>query len=253
MFSWFRRRRRKKAQQTDWPANWTEWLFSNVRQCRLLDAPHMTRLQERVQVILAEKHWEAVDGLALTEEIQVTVAGQAALMLLGVDDFYFDNVPTIVLFPGSFERDVHTGVVSGKRHHVGEAWQGGPVILSWQDVLSGGRNPGDGHNVVIHEFAHTLDGIDGEMGGDVIFGDRATVVRWADVSQREFQALRRAAKTSQRTLLDHYGATNPAEFFAVASETFFELPRQLKTHHAELFDLLSQYYRLDPIQWKRLD
>jgi hypothetical protein len=251
MFSWLKKRRRRKIQQGAWPPRWTEHLFHNARLCRLLDDAHMTLLQQRTQVLVAEKHWEAVDGLTLTEEVQVTIAGQAALMLLGTDDFYFDNVSTIVVFPESFERDVRSGYLTERRHHAGEAWHGGPVILSWQDVLAGGRNPHDGHNLILHEFAHTLDGIDGEMGGNVIFEDQATMQRWAEVSQREFQALQNAAKLSQRTLLDHYGATNLAEFFAVASETFFELPQKLQSHHTELFELLMTYYRVDPRCWQR--
>ena len=178
MFSWLKKRRRRKIQQSAWPQTWTEHLFNNARLCRLLDDVHLTLLRQRTQVIVAEKHWEAVDGLTLTEEMQVTIAGQAALMLLGADDFYFDNVSTIVVFPGSFERDVQSGYLTEKRHHAGEAWHGGPVILSWQDVLAGGREPHDGHNLIFHEFAHTLDGIDGEMGGNVIFarpGDHAAV------------------------------------------------------------------------------
>ncbi|MBC8288806.1 MAG: zinc-dependent peptidase, partial [Planctomycetes bacterium] len=140
-------------------------------------------------------------------------------------------------------------VVGGESRHAGEAWQSGQVMLSWEDVVTDSGNPFDGCNLVIHEFAHCLDGLDGEMGGSLTFGDSVTTRWWDEVCDSEFAALARAAERNQKTLLDHYGATNHAEFFAVASETFFEKPRQLKLEHPELFGLLLKYFRLDPINW----
>jgi len=145
------------------------------------------------------------------------------------------------------------GGVVGQTYRAGEAWQGGPVILSWRDTLRGGRNEDDGHNLVIHEFAHALDGLDGEMAGHVIFDDPAISNRWKAVVDREFVELCHARDRGRRTLLDHYGATNKAEFFAVSSETFFELPQELRQQHAELFELLSTYYRVDPRKWSRAE
>lgn len=225
-------------------------MLKNARLCRRLNAAHMALLQERTKILIAEKHWETAGGIGITDEMQVTIAGQAALMLLGVRNFYFDNVSTLIVYPESFERDFQAGVITERRHHAGEAWQGGPVILSWQDVITGGANEKDGHNLILHEFAHTLDGIDGEMGGNVIFDDRESMQRWEEVSSREFKALCHAAEHSKRTLLDHYGATNRAEFFAVASETFFELPEKMNKRHPELFKMLVKYYRLDPTTWQ---
>lgn len=202
------------------------------------------------RIIVSEKHWEAHDGLTISDEIKVTIAGTAALMLLGVRDFYFENVSTIIVFPQPIRRTTQGGLVVGREsHHAGEAWQTGQVVLSWQDVISDSRNPFDGRNLVIHEFAHCLDGLDGEMGGSLTFGNAETTRRWHEVCNAEFEVLSRAADRGQKTLLDHYGATNHAEFFAVASETFFEKPRQLKLEHSELFGLLVKYFRLDPLNW----
>lgn len=210
----------------------------------------LSRLQDRVKIFYAEKNWSGCQGFNLTEEMKVTIAGQACLMLLGVEDYYFDNVPTVLVYPKAFQRNFSDGTSDGvSQHRSGEAWQGGPIILSWRDALRGGRNEDDGSNVVIHEFAHALDGIDGEMGGNLMFDTRDLTAEWKTLVDREFSTLVEAKKERRRTLLDHYGATNRAEFFAVASETFFEQPHRLANEHQELFSLLKKYYRLDPSPW----
>ena len=131
----------------------------------------------------------------------------------------------------------------------GEAWQGGPIVLSWGDVISGSWHARDGFNVVIHEFAHHLDGLDGEMGGTPPFGNTDDDKKWAVVMRREFAALQHATERGLPTLLDYYGATNEAEFFAVASECFIELPQELRRQHGELFELMCRLYKFDPSQW----
>ena len=250
MFNWFRNRRRKRLLREPWPSAWNSILEDNVGHYKGLSPSEQDKLKAITRIIISEKHWEAHDGLDMSDEIQVTITGTAALMLLGVEDFYFEHVNTILVYPQPVHRESRGGLIVGKEsRHAGEAWQNGQVVLSWQDVVSDSRNPFDGRNLVIHEFAHCLDGLDGEMGGSLSFGDYATTQRWQQVCDSEFQALSRAAKRRRKTLLNHYGATNQAEFFAVASETFFEKPRQLKEEHRELFDLLTRYYRLDPIDW----
>ena len=251
VFTWFKNRRRKKIISQPWPEAWSLHLNRNVRLSWGLTESQMERLREIVKIFVAEKNWEGLEGLAVTEEMQVTIAAQAGLLLLGTPNFYFDNVRTILVFPKSFSREVIDGGVVGQTYRAGEAWQGGPVILSWKDTLRGGRNEDDGHNLVIHEFAHALDGLDGEMAGQVIFDDPAISAQWKTVVNREFARLCHARDQGIRTLLDHYGATNKAEFFAVSTETFFELPEELRQQHAELFELLSTYYRVDPRQWSR--
>ena len=251
MFGWFRKRRRRKILAEPWPETWNLHLNRNVRLSWNLSPGESERLQHRTKVFVAEKYWEGCDGLELTEEMKVTVAAQACLMLLGVDGYYFDNVKSVLLYPQAFSRKTSDGLSHNQtQHRAGEAWQGGPIILSWRDALSGGRNEDDGKNVVIHEFAHALDGIDGEMGGNVMFDDQASTAEWTRVVEREYAELVAAKERGQRTLLDHYGATNAAEFFAVASETFFEQPADLHREHNQLFDLLERYYRVNPIGWQ---
>ena len=251
MFNWFRRRRRRQYLASPWPEAWSLHLNRNVRLTWYLDPEQARQLQDRVKVFLQETRFEGCEGLQLTDEMKVTVSAQACLMLLGVEDYYFDRVKTVLLFPSSFRRrSDHPQFASGPSHRSGEAWQGGPVVLSWRDALRGGRNQDDGQNVVIHEFAHVLDGIDGEMGGNLLFESAAAGERWLEVMNREFAQLVEARREHRRTLLDPYGATNRAEFFAVASESFFEQPAALQREHSELFGLLSEYYRLDPTPWQ---
>jgi MtfA peptidase len=250
MFNWFRNRRRKNILREPWSSTWDSILEANVGHYKGLSTDEKNKLNATTKIIVSEKHWEAHDGLVMSDEIKVTIAGTAALLLLGVNDFYFENVNTIIVFPTPIRRETRGGLVVGREsRHAGEAWQNGQVVLSWQDVVSDSQNPFDGRNLVLHEFAHCLDGLDGEMGGSLSFRDSATTRRWHQVCSSEFKALARAAQSRQKTLLDHYGATNQAEFFAVASETFFEKPRQLKHEHSELFGLLVKYYQVDPTIW----
>ncbi len=250
MFQWWQRRKRKHYLAQPWPDSWSLHLKRNVRLSWGLDELELPALQQRVKVIVAEKYWEGCHGLQLTEEMQVTIAAQAGLMLLGAPDFYFDNVRTILVYPQPFRRQSESGWIVDEQHRSGEAWQGGPIVLSWNDVLRGGRNQNDGQNLVVHEFAHALDGLDGEMGGNVTFDDPALMERWKLVMMRDFQQLAAAVEQGRPTLLDPYGATSPAEFFAVASESFFEEPGPLRHHHPELFQLLKAYYRVDPARWQ---
>lgn len=252
MFSWFRNHRRKKILSQPWPESWSLHIQRNVRLTWEMNLQEIKALRKRVKVFVAEKNWEGCEGIKITEEIKITVASQACLMLLGTEDYYFDNVKTILIYPHVFERSTNDGLNQGQRQYrAGEAWQGGPIILSWKDTLQGGRNEDDGHNLVIHEFAHALDGLDGEMGGNVMFDDEESSVAWEQVVDKEYSELVRAKEFGRRTLLDHYGATNKAEFFAVASESFFEQPRELLQKHSELFGLLRKYYRLNPVTWQR--
>lgn len=251
MFGWFKKRRRKKLLAQPWPEAWDLHLNRNVRLTWNLTDSEMAALKTRVKVFVGEKHWEGCEGLTITEEMRVTIAAQASMMLLGVENFYFDNVKSILVFPKAFQRKTSNGVVSQTRTHAGEAWQGGPIILSWHDTLTGGRNEDDGKNLVVHEFAHALDGLDGEMGGEIAFDKPEDAQRWKSLIAEEYRTLVDAKESGRRTLLDHYGATNHAEFFAVASETFFERPREMADEHGELFRLLTTYYKVEPARWQR--
>jgi len=244
MWSFFRRRRRRRWMKQPLSDSQRDLLAARVPAYRRLADPLRRSLEDRVKVLVAERSFEGCDGLSLTEEMKLSIAGHAAVMLLGTRGYFFDSVHAILVFPDVIER-YEDGVVS---QVVGEAWDGGNVVLTWPEVLLA-SDPDDGRNVVIHEFAHHLDGLDGEMGGSIDFPDHRDQERWERVAGEEFDHHVRAVDAGRSTLLDPYAALNPAEFFAVASETFFERPKKMRSHHRELYVLLSKFYGTDPLQW----
>jgi RimJ/RimL family protein N-acetyltransferase len=170
------------------------------------------------------------------------------LLLLGIDHDYFSRALSIVLFPTAFEMPAESWQERGSLA-LGRAVDYGTVFLSWETVLIEARNPTSGHNLVIHEFAHQLDFLDGYTNGAPALRSRNQTQRWQRVMQGTFQRLRRALQQGHRTFLGSYAATNPTEFFSVASEKFFSLPGELRQNHPELFDVLAEYYRVDPLCW----
>jgi Mlc titration factor MtfA (ptsG expression regulator) len=249
-----RERRRQKLLAAPFPAGWEDHILRNVAHYRWLDAREQQHLRELVRIFVAEKHWEGCGGLALDDEIRVTIAAQACLLVLALPNDLYRNVRSILVYPstvllpprriGSFE--VPLAPVEGPLPILGEAQRQGPVILVWDTVKRTGRHPESGHNVVYHEFAHKLDMLDGRADGTPPLHGRAEYQRWARVCSREFLALREQAARGAHTLLDAYGATNEAEFFAVATELFFDRPEELRRHHAELYAVLQAFYRQDP-------
>ena len=260
MFRWFARRRREKILSRPFPSSWREHLAANVAYWKLLDDPTRDRLCGLVAVFVAEKDWEGCGGLALDDEIRVTVAGHACVLLLGIPHDYYRNVRTILVYPSTVvqpERrpgffEVPGGVAAAPMPILGEAHLRGPVILVWDAITRNGRHP-NGHNVVFHEFAHKLDMLDGRADGTPVLHDRAAYLRWIEVCTREFDALRKARAKGRKTFLDQYGATDEAEFFAVATEHFFDRPARMKRKHADLYGVLAEFYRQDPAAFPRRD
>jgi Mlc titration factor MtfA (ptsG expression regulator) len=249
MFGWIKKRRRRKILAAPFPKKWEQTLNQNVYQFKNLSSSQRRKLIECVKIIVAESIFEGCDDLVLHDEIKVTIAGQASLLLLGTSNYFFDTVSTILVFPHSVQREAYDGlVIDEHQHNLGEAYQTGQIVLSWPDVLAGGRYD-DGHNLVIHEFAHHVDGLDGEMAGLITFDDPVDTQNWQRVSKREFESLFHAREQNRRTLLDHYGATSMAEFFAVATEAFIEKPRELNRQYQELYELLKKFYKVDPLEW----
>lgn len=249
MFGWWRRRRRRKLLAQPMPEAWSGWIES-LPFTRRLSAEERARLGDIARVLVAEKHWEGCGGLTLTEEMQVKLAAQAALLILNVDHEYYRDAESIFIYPGAYrnphERHLESGVVGAGSVNLGEAWYRGPVVLSWADAERGWTNQNDGRNVVLHEFAHKLDFLDGLGDGTPPLPDRVGYDSWKKVMTRVFEGLRDAEEEGRATLLDKYGATNPAEFFAVATECFFEKPGPLRNRHPELYEQLANYYRQDP-------
>lgn len=215
-------------------------------------------LQQQLQVLvvrfLHEKKFVGCDGLEVTDEMRLTIAGQACLLLLNRHTRVFPALHSILIYPTEFfvpRSDVGPGgvITPGGHGLLGESWGDGRVILSWDAVRRGASDWTDGQNVVLHEFAHQLDTESGAANGAPYLGSQESYRSWSEVLSRDFAHLRHDAMYRQHSVLDHYGATNPAEFFAVATETFFEKPLQMAEHHGELFAELGKYYRVDPRDW----
>jgi MtfA peptidase len=230
------------------PEEWKAWLSANMAHYRLLSDTERTRLHEDARVLIAEKTWEGCDGLKITEMIKLTVAAQAALLVLGLDHDYFSRVLSIVLFPAAFELPAESWEERGS-FALGRAVNYGTVFLAWETVLAESRDPSTGHNLVIHEFTHQLDFLDGYTNGAPVLRSRQQTQRWQRVMNGTFQRLRRELQMGRKTFLGSYAATNPTEFFSVASEKFFCLPAQLHQSHPELFDVLAEYYQVSPLRW----
>jgi len=247
-------RKRRQIRARPFPAPWRRILQKRVPCVRALPADLQLQLKQHMQVFLAEKAFIGCDGLTITDEMRVTIAAQACLLILNRPSDYYPGLRQILVYPDSFvvQRD-HTDEsgVAHQGHQVlsGESWSQGQVILSWRDTLAGAAVPDDGQNVAIHEFAHQLDQETGAANGAPLLAHRAHYARWSQVLTTEFDALQARAAQGQPSLLSDYGATDPAEFFAVASEVFFEQPRRMAAEHPALFQELAQFYRLDPLSW----
>jgi Mlc titration factor MtfA (ptsG expression regulator) len=253
MSSFLKRRRRDKLRSQPFLPEWKRIVRKNIPLYDRLDEPDRKELEGHIQVFLAEKDFEGCGGLVLTDEIKVTIAAQACLLLLHRETDYYKRLVTILVYPSAYTakgiEPLGGGfVLEGEEGRLGEAWVDGVVVLSWDDVRSGASDIRDGHNVVLHEFAHQLDHEDGVADGAPVLDHRSRYVAWARVLGAEYEQLRQAMQQGHKSVLDHYGATNPAEFFAVATECFFEKPAQLRKKHPELYAELRDYYRQDPEQ-----
>jgi Mlc titration factor MtfA (ptsG expression regulator) len=248
-FSWLRNRRRRRILAKPFPPAWLEVLNQNVPLYGLLAEAEQATLRDDLRIFAAEKNWEGCGGLVLTDEMRVTIAAHACLLLLGIDHDSFERVYTILVYPSGFRSPEGwqgpDGVVHTDVGLLGEAWLRGPVILAWDDVLAGARNARDGRNVVLHEFAHQVDYLDGVADGTPPLRSREQYRRWHDVMTAEYTRLAEESEHGRPQVLDAYGATNPAEFFAVATECFFEKPLQMKHRHPQLYDVLREYYCQD--------
>ncbi|MCH8044407.1 MAG: zinc-dependent peptidase [Planctomycetes bacterium] len=253
---WLKNRRRRKLLAAPLPAAWRGYLEANVRHYGRLPTAQQAKLRDLVKVFVAETNWEGCGGLEMTDEVRVTVAGMALLLAVGVEpSYYFGGVKSVLVYPDTYLQppqwqDNLVVDEDGIPVH-GEAWHGGPIVLTWKETLRGARDEADGRNLVLHEFAHHLDGLDGAVDGIPPLAGRAAHDNWQRVARAEFEQLVFSQQHNQVTLLDQYGATNEAEFFAVATECFFEEPREMQHHHAELYRALSGFYRQDPAVWAR--
>ena len=252
--AWLAAWRRRRVKSTPFPAQWRDILRRRMPAFARLPPDVQWRLKKLAQVLLAEKPFIGCGGLEITDEMRVLVSVQAALLLLRLGPDGFSELRQVLIYPGPFVVDRNQPDASGLVHEhrralSGESWQQGQVILSWADVLAGAADPSDGHNVVLHEFAHQIDQAHGRANGAPWLPGRARRERWAHVMNAEYQALRQQLAAGGSSLIDPYGATEPAEFFAVVSELFFEKPAELAEYHPALFSELQGLFGVDPRLW----
>jgi Mlc titration factor MtfA (ptsG expression regulator) len=237
--------------------HWRKVLQRRVPLLRRLPVDLQLQLRKYIQVFIAEKDFIGCAGLQVTEEMRVVIAAQACLLVLNRSMRHYDHVRQILVYPGSFlvRRTVtdDIGVQRDQRQALsGESWAQGQVVLSWQDTLEGAAVADDGRNVVLHEFAHQLDQENGAAQGAPLpaAGDtQYSPQRWKEVLSQAFDHLQSEVQRDEQGIFDHYGAQSPAEFFAVATETFFERGAELAEHYPGLYQELSGYYKLDPANW----
>ena len=258
---WLLAKRRARIRVRPFPVAWRRFLQERVPYVASLPADLQLQLKQHIQVFLAEKPFLACGGLVLTQEMRVVIAAQACLLILNRPATYFPNLRQILVYPGPFVvnrvRAESSGVLQDLRQVLsGESWSQGQVILSWEDVLDGAADPRDGRNVVVHEFAHQLDQETGQANGAPQLGARADRGRWLKTFTAEFALLQQRTEVARAdpagpddSLLSDYGATSPAEFFAVASEVFFERPQRMSLEHATLYEEMRRFYCVDPLSW----
>lgn len=255
--SWLRHRRHRKILAEPFPAEWDEILAANAQFMPFLSAAEQERLRHDLRLFFHDRHWEGCGGLTLDDEIKVTISAHACLLTLAFPENSdpFHRVSSILVYPNAYKAPSNRrlspiGVVEdGPSGRLGEAWYRGPVVLSWADARAGGQHARDGHNVVLHEFAHELDMLDGAADGIPPLDSRQRRTRWLSVFNEEFKRHVRKVEFRQPILIDPYGATNEAEFFAVVSESFFEQPRELRHYHPDLYAIFADFYRQDPAEW----
>jgi len=252
----YRRHHYRSAMAQPFPDAWQQMLITRLPVYERLPAALKQELQAHIQHFLYTKQFVGCNGQDITDEVRVVIAAEACLLILNRASTRYKNLRWIYVYPSTFiakreQQDAYGVVSESKTHMLGESWSNGRVILAWDSVERGMYNFSDGRNVVLHEFAHQLDQEDGAADGAPLLYTRDSYQIWAQVFSQEFTQLQAKLARGGNSLIDSYGATNPAEFFAVVTELFYERPAQMRKRHPELFKALQGYYRLDPEAWQK--
>ncbi len=252
---YLKRWRTRRLFATGFSADWQTILAERLPIYTALQDAERRKLEQMILLFLDQKEFYGCAGLVITDVMKLCIAAEACLLLLGRSGPIYPKLQSVLVYPSGFiaKRDLHQDdgtVAAGEHHLLGESWDNGRVILSWDDVEEGARDFTDGHNVVLHEFAHQLDSASGSSNGAPPLRSNSYQT-WATVLSDNFKDLQARVLKGKPTVMDRYGATNPAEFFAVATETFFEKPAELLKKRPELFHELQQYYQLDPRDWQK--
>ncbi|WNG24659.1 zinc-dependent peptidase [Cystobacter fuscus] len=231
--------RRNHLRRRPFPPEWLGHLERHVSFFQELAPEPRQRFLELLKLFAWEKEFIGAGGFTITDEVRVVVSATAVRLVLYLDFSYYDRLREVIVYPDAFRIPDRTGVV------LGEAKNWGSVILSWRSVLAGLRDPHDGHSTATHEFAHVLDREDGAFDGTPELRRYSHYAAWASVMGEHFHKLREGRRL-ERQVLDDYGGVNEAEFFAVATESFFEKPRQMKEKTPDLYEELKRFYGWDP-------
>lgn len=250
----FKHRKREHIRGLPFPEKWQEILENNIAYYHHLNQEDQDELRGHIQIFLSEKKFEGLEGIELNDEIRVTIAAQACILLLHRETDYYPTLKTILVYPHPFYSQIKQRLPGGiiaerEQGRLGESWFHGPVILAWDDVQRSAHDHNDGHNVVFHEFAHQLDSESGANEGIPLITQNSMYIAWARVLGEEYKELLKDLKHHHKSDIDAYGATNPAEFFAVITEYFFEKPTQLKNRHPELYEQLKNFYMVDTVEF----
>ena len=247
----FKSRRRKKLASRPFPDEWLVILRRNVPLYARLPQSDQEELRRGILIFLGEKQFEGCGGLTITDEIRVTIAAHACMLLLHRRTDYYPGLTSILVYPRAYvvdrtHRVLGGMILEGPDVRLGESWHHGSVVLSWDDVRRTAADIHDGQNVVLHEFAHQLDSTGGKGDSTPVLRDRSTFIAWARTLGEDYERFRRDIREKGTDVLDEYGAVDPAEFFAVATECFFEQPRELQQVYPRLYDELERFYQQDP-------
>jgi hypothetical protein len=250
VFSFFKRWTRRAVLERPFPPEWDAIIEKNVGLFETLTRDEQAELRRLVACFIDEKPFEGAGGLVIDDEKRVTIAAQACFLLLHRDTDIYPKLDAIVLYPSAYQtkkvESLGAGIMlESQQGRLGESWTRGLVVLAWDAVRSGTKTANDGRNVVLHEFAHQLDQEDGTADGAPDL-ERDQRKDWATVLGAEYADLEEHVHVGERSDIDEYGATNPAEFFAVVTELFFERGAQLKRSHPELYDQFARFYKQDP-------
>jgi Mlc titration factor MtfA (ptsG expression regulator) len=236
--------------QRPFPPHWQRLLQSNVPFYRSLPPQLRQQLERHVHLFLAEKTFYGCDGFEVDDTVRVTIAGHACLLIVARSFSDFDGISSILVYPDAYHvRAMESdGFVVSESSEIraGEASSQGQVVMAWAECEAGAVKQDGHHNVILHEFAHQLDYLDGSAdGAPPLSGEQAK--HWQQTMTRAYAHLRHTLQHHQKPWLDPYGATEPAEFFAVLTEAFFQQPRHLKAEQPEVYQTLCEFFRLDPL------
>ncbi len=253
---YLKQRHREKLMQEQLPQEYLEILENHVALYSILPESLKKELHGRIAIFLDEKEFEGCGGLEITDRVKVTIAAFACILLLNKNFDYYPSLNSILVYPDAYvasnSRSSLGGitVVQKESARLGESWTHGNLVLSWQQIENEACDIHNHQNVILHEFAHQLDQLDGYADGTPPLPDKGIYPEWRDVMTREYNHLCEEAEHAVRDVIDWYGATNPAEFFAVTTESFFCNPLALKKAHEKLYELFIEFYQLNPAEWR---